>query len=92
MIVRDPPALGAKFIWRNNVHEAFIIESIVASILILLFSTGFIVLYHASKYVYNRKFAEWLLVIGILMIIISFALLQYMLLCKSTEPGEIVCP
>ena len=72
--------------------EAFIIESIVASILISLFSVGFIVLYHASKYVYNKKFADWLLVIGILMIVISFALLQYLLLCKTTEPGEVVCP
>lgn len=88
LIVRKPPELGADldnnpmFIWEDDIHNAFIIESIVASILILLFSTGFIVLYHSSKYVYNKKFADWILIIGILLILIAFGLLQQMLNAK----------
>lgn len=92
LIIRKPPAVGVDlddrpmFIWEDYIHEAFIIESIVASILMLLFSTGFILLYHASKYVYNKKFADWLIFIGILMIIITFVLLQQMLNAKIPKP------
>ncbi|MFX0138217.1 MAG: hypothetical protein ACFFDN_31540 [Candidatus Hodarchaeota archaeon] len=87
LIVREPPALGANqagdpiFIY-DRTHDSFIIESIVASILILFCSMGFIMLYQASKYVYNQKMAIWILVIGISMIIITFILLQYILSVK----------
>ncbi len=87
LMVRKPPALGsnsagkAVFIYAD-VHESFIIEGIVASILIIFCSMGFIFLYQASKYVYNKKMAVWILLIGVLMIIISFILLQYMLSVK----------
>ena len=87
-IVREPPALGADsqgnamFIY-PDIHESFIIEGIVASILIFLCSTGFILLCQASKYVYNRKMAIYILVIGVLMTIITFIALQYILAIKS---------
>ncbi|MFX1574010.1 MAG: hypothetical protein ACFFB0_14780 [Promethearchaeota archaeon] len=87
-IVRKPPALGADsqgnpiFIY-PDIHESFIIEGIVASILIFLCSTGFILLYQASKYVYNRKMAIYILVIGVLMTIITFIALQYILAIKT---------
>ena len=88
LIVREPPALGATqqgealFIY-NDIHEAFIIESIVASILIILCSTGFIFLYQASKYVYNRRMAAYILSIGVLTIIITFIALQYIIAVKT---------
>ena len=88
LLVRQPPALGATqagdalFIF-TDIHEAFIIESMVASILIILCSTGFVLFYQASKYVYNRKMAAYILIIGILIIFISFAGLQFMLAVKS---------
>lgn len=88
LIVREPPALGATqqgdpiFII-TDINEAFIIESIVASILILLCSTGFVFLYQASKYVYNRKMAISILTIGILTIIITFIALQYIIAVKT---------
>ncbi len=88
LLVREPPALGATqqgdpiFIF-NSINEAFIIESIVASILILLSSVGFIFLYQASKYVYNRKMAATILTIGVLTIIITFIALQYIIAVKT---------
>jgi len=88
LILREPPALGADsesnpvFIWLWTIHEAYIIESIVASILIFLASSGFFLLYHASKYVYNKKLADGIIIIAILMIIIAFVLLQLMLRSK----------
>lgn len=86
-LVRKPPALGADsagdpiFIY-NSIHESFIIEGIVASILIFFCSIGFITLFQASKYVYNKKMGVSILIIGLLMIIISFILLQYILSVK----------
>ncbi|MFX1375027.1 MAG: hypothetical protein ACFFA0_04385 [Promethearchaeota archaeon] len=90
LLVREPPALGATpppesdpiFIL-VDINEAYIIESIVASILIFLCSTGFIFLYQASKYVYNRKMAVSILAIGVLTIIITFILLQYIIAVKT---------
>ena len=88
LLVRQPPALGATqsgealFIF-TDIHEAFIIESMVASILIIMCSTGFVLLYQASKYVYNRKMAAYILIIGILIIFVTFIGLQYMLAVKS---------
>jgi hypothetical protein len=88
LIIRDPSALGATqqgdpvFIYRG-LHDSFIMESITASILIFFCSIGFIMLYQASKYVYNKKMAIWILGIGILMIIIFFGLLQYMIGVKT---------
>ncbi len=94
LIVRKPPSILSDannkpiLIWPDDVHEALIIESIVASILMLLFSTGFVLLYHASKYVYNKKFADWILVFAILLIIIAFGVLQFMLEIKIPDPTE----
>jgi len=88
LLVREPPALGANqqgdpiFIL-TDINEAFIIESIVASILILLCSMGFVFLYQASKYVYNRKMAATSLIIGVLTIIITFIALQYIIAVKT---------
>ncbi|MFX0080260.1 MAG: hypothetical protein ACFE94_00755 [Candidatus Hodarchaeota archaeon] len=90
LVVREPPALGATPPPNNepifiitDINEAFIIESIVASILILLCSTGFIILYQASKYVYNRKMALSYLAIGVILILVCFISLQYIIAVKT---------
>ncbi len=92
LLVRKPVALGANqqgdpvFIYRD-LHESFIMESITASILIFFFSIGFIMLYQASKYVYNKKMGISFLVIGIMIIILTFGLLQYMIGVKAGTIG-----
>jgi hypothetical protein len=88
LLVRKPSALGATqngdpvFIYQN-INDSYIIESIVASVLMLFSSIGFIMLYQASKYVYNKKMAIWILGIGLLMIVLTFILLQYMIGVKT---------
>ncbi|MFX1479778.1 MAG: hypothetical protein ACFFCI_16770 [Promethearchaeota archaeon] len=88
LLVRKPPAIGATqqgdplFIL-VDLNEAFIIESIVSSILIIFCSIGFIFLYQASKYVYNRKMAIWILFIGVILIIVTFIGLQYIIAVKT---------
>lgn len=87
LIYREPPALGADskgdpiFLY-SSVHDSFIIEGIVASILIFLSSTGFILLYQASKHSFNRTMALRILVLGIIMIFVTFLALQYMISVK----------
>ena len=80
LIFREPPALGtdptsgeARFLY-PEINESFIIEGIVASI--------FIMLYQASKYVYNREIAIRYLVVGILLILTAFGALQAMIAIK----------
>ncbi|MFO8020312.1 MAG: hypothetical protein R6U96_16935 [Promethearchaeia archaeon] len=88
LVYKDVPALGADrsgdaiFLYTST-SDAFIIESIVASILLFLNSTGFILLYQASKHLYDRKIALRILVIGFLFIIVTFVLLQYMIGVKT---------
>jgi hypothetical protein len=90
LIIRQPPALGSNqkgepmFLY-PDINESFIIEGIVASIFIFLCSLGFILLYQASKYVYNKNIAIRYLILGILLIVIAFATLQAMITIKLGE-------
>ncbi len=70
----------------EDIHESFILEGIVASILIILSSMGFLFLYQSSKHIYNKKMADTFLAIGGLVIIIGFVLLQNMLRVKMKLP------
>lgn len=88
LIIRNPPALGSDpstgepmFLY-PNINESFIIEGIVASIFIFLCSLGFIFLYQASQYVYNKNTAIRYLIVGIILIVIAFATLQAMITIK----------
>jgi len=89
IVYREPIALGADpstgeamFIY-PDMHDAFIIESIVASILIFISSSGFITLYQATKYTYDRSFAWRLLFIGVVLALIGFISLQYIIAVKE---------
>jgi hypothetical protein len=88
LVYKTPPALGANsagdamFLY-PSIHDSFIIEGIVASILIFLSSMGYIMLYQASKYVYNRKMAIRILAFGVVLIFISYVMLQYMIAVKT---------
>ncbi len=91
LLFRETPALGSDpqsgtplFLY-PDINESFIIEGIVASIFIFLCSIGFILLYQASKYVYNKNIAIRYLVVGITLILIAFFTLQAMITIKLGE-------
>jgi hypothetical protein len=91
LIFREPPALGSDpqsgeplFLY-PDLNESFVIEGIVASIFIFLCSIGFIFLYQASKYVYNKSVAIRYLVVGIILILTAFTTLQAMVTIKLGE-------
>lgn len=88
IIYREPPAVGANqqgdpiFLY-PSIHDQFIIEGIIASIIIFLSSTGYLFLYQASKYVYDRGTAIKILALGFILILVSFVVLQIMLGIKT---------
>ena len=88
LVYRETPALGqaddetAMFLYPST-QEAFIIESIVASIMMIISSFGYLLLYRSSQYLYDRKTARGVLGIGILLIFISYIMLQWMIATKS---------
>ncbi len=91
IIYREPIPLGADpstgdpmFIY-PDMHDAFIIESIVGSILIFISSSGFIAIYQATKYTYDRSFAWRLLLIGVVLALIGFISLQYIIAVKQGD-------
>jgi len=91
LVFRGTPALGsdpdsdAPLFLYPNINESFIIEAIVASIFIFLCSIGFILLYQASKHVYNKNIAVRFLVLGIILILTAFVTLQAMVTIKLGE-------
>ena len=90
LIYRETPALGADsrgdpiFLY-PGIQDSFIVEGVVASILIFVMSTGFLLLYQASKYSYNQKLAIRILIIGVIMILFAFSSLQYLIAVKLGE-------
>ena len=90
LIFREVPALGTNqdgspmFLY-PDLNESFIIEGIVASIFIFMCSIGFVLLYQASKFVYNKSVAVRYLVVGILLILASFIALQAMITIKLDQ-------
>ena len=87
LIFREVPALGSNsdgspmFLY-PDINESFIIEGVVASIFIFMCSIGFILLYQASKFVYNKSVAVRYLAVGIILILASFITLQAMITRK----------
>ena len=87
IVFREVPALGSNsdgtpmFLY-PDINESFIIEGVVASIFIFMCSIGFILLYQASKFVYNKSVAVRYLAVGILLILASFITLQAMITIK----------
>jgi len=88
LVFREVPAMGSNpsdgspmFLY-PDINESFIIEGVVASIFIFMCSIGFILLYQASKFVYNKSVAVRYLAVGILLILASFITLQAMITIK----------
>jgi len=88
IVFREVPAMGSNpsdgspmFLY-PDINESFIIEGVVASIFIFMCSIGFILLYQASKFVYNKSVAVRYLAVGILLILASFITLQAMITIK----------
>jgi hypothetical protein len=86
---RTPIALGAtsdgKPVWiYPSITDAFVIESIVAGAVIFIGAVGFLILYQATKHVYNTRYARMLIVIGFILATLTFVILQYVIIKAKT--------
>ena len=82
--IQEPIAMGAdangEALWLYpSLHDAFIIESIVAAAIIFLAGSGFILLFNTTKHAFNYPYAMKIMVLGIVLSLLSFGLLQYMI-------------
>lgn len=72
------------FFWRD-LHEQFILEGIAFSLIIMIGFIGTYFIYHSSKHFYNVNYAQKLLVIGIVMLLISFIVADLMIASKLPD-------
>ena len=86
--IRDTVTVGgdaqgnAVFLYPST-NEAFIIESLVAGFLIYIAGLGFLLLYNATKHSFNYEYAIKIYIIGGLLVIAGFSMLQYMIGVKT---------
>ncbi|GAB4316410.1 MAG: hypothetical protein Kow0069_18590 [Promethearchaeota archaeon] len=86
--IRDQIALGAdqrgNAVWLYpGIHDAFIIESIVAAAIIFIGAGGFYVMYESTKHATNPPYAWKLLALGLMMGLLSFVAIQRIIDLKS---------
>lgn len=63
----------------------FIIEGIVASVMIFIGFMGFVILYQSTRHVYRPGYAKLLLVSGIVLVFMSYLLMTVMLTAKFSS-------
>ena len=91
ILIKEPSAMGGatdgSVMWLYpTTSDAFIIESMVAAILVFVGGGGFFLLYSATKHSFNYSYAVKLLVLGMILAGISFGVLQFMM---GTKTGKI---
>jgi len=87
---RLPIALGADKdgnpVWVfPSITDAFLIESIVAGVVIFIGAIGFIILYQSTKHIYNIRYARILITIGFILATFTFVILQFVIIKRKTE-------
>ena len=86
ILIRDPIALGAQgnqpLYFYPSLNDSFIIEGFIASIMLFVGGIGAILTYQASLQTMNRSYAIKLLVVGLVLTVISFLVLQWVINIK----------
>ncbi|MFX1518465.1 MAG: hypothetical protein ACFFCD_00870 [Promethearchaeota archaeon] len=85
-IVKEPLPLGSRFgvpvLIDPRLDAQFIIEGIVAGMLIFVGFIGFIIIFYSTRYFYEPKFARTLLLIGVCGVIAAYFTLLFMMTAK----------
>lgn len=81
---RLPIALGSSGgnpLWvYPSINDAFVIESFVAACVIFIGAFGFLILYQATKNLYNPSYAQKLIATGVILAGFSFVFLQFVMM------------
>ncbi|MGQ4833288.1 MAG: hypothetical protein ACP6IS_05285 [Candidatus Asgardarchaeia archaeon] len=76
---------GLTFIYIGTLNSQLVLEGFIASFFYALGFLGFMLIYESSKHaknVYRGGYAEKLLIIGIVLVFVSYILLQWLLITK----------
>jgi len=88
-MVRNPIAVGARgndpLFFYPSMNDSFVIEGIIAAIMLFTAGIGMVLVYQSSLQKLNRSYAMKLLVVGLLLGIISFMALQWIIRIKLQE-------
>ena len=88
-IVREPLPLGSRFgipvLIDERLDAQFIIEGIVASIIMFVGFVGFVVIFYSTRYFYEPSYARTLLLIGVVAVISAYFVLLYMMIPKLPQ-------
>lgn len=80
---RVPIALGSQSgnpLWvYPSINDAFVIESFIAAVVIFIGAIGFMVLYSATKNLYNPSYAQKLIFLGLILAGFAFVFLQFII-------------
>ncbi|MFX0099471.1 MAG: hypothetical protein ACFFCS_07810 [Candidatus Hodarchaeota archaeon] len=89
-LVRNPIAMGATgpanarrpLYFYPSLNEAFLIEGFIAAIMIFVGGFGGILLYQSSLNAMNKSYAIKLMLVGLILSMVSFLVLQYIVNIK----------
>jgi hypothetical protein len=85
-MVRNPIAVGQSgndpVFFYPSMNESFIIEGIIAAIMLFAAGVGMVLMYQASMQKMNKSYAMKLLVVGLVLGIVSFMALQWIIQIK----------
>lgn len=74
------------FYYPRGVHEQVFIESLVVPIIYSIGIAGFLLTYHSTKYAYRPRQASILLLLGCVLILIAYLLIEIILWMKMRGP------
>jgi hypothetical protein len=85
-MVRNPIAVGSSggqaVFFYPSMNESFVIEGVIAAIMLFMCGMGMIFLYQASLQKLNRSYATKLLMTGLILGLVSFLVLQWIIRIK----------
>lgn len=88
-IVKEPLPLGSRFgvpvLIDERLDSQFIIEGIVAGMLMFVGFIGFVVIFYSTRYFYEPTYARTLLLIGVIAVIAAYLALLYMMVPKLPQ-------
>ncbi len=88
-IVKEPLPLGSRFgvpvLIDERLDAQFIIEGIVAGMIMFLGFLGFVIIFYSTRYFYEPSYARTLLLIGVIAVIAAYFVLLYMQIPKLPQ-------
>jgi hypothetical protein len=88
MLIQNPIAVGSEngqaIYFYPDINDSFIIEGFIAAALLFMAGFGGVLLYQSSLQSMNKSFATKILIIGVILSIVAFMILQWIINIKQS--------